>query len=78
MRTTKAQGIPKPLLPDKSNGSFASLVKFTRVMHLFCFFVSRTQKMSDAHGSPDILDVFSAVLCNCAVDGGTPVKVFNS
>jgi hypothetical protein len=47
-------------------------------MHLFCFFVPRTQKMSDAHGSLDILDVFSAVLCNCAVNGGTPVKIFDS
>jgi len=47
-------------------------------MHLFCFFVSRTQKMSDAHGSLDVLDIFPAVLCNCAVDSGTPVEVLNS
>jgi hypothetical protein len=78
MRTTEAQGIPEPLLPNKLNVSFASLVKLTRVKHLFCFFVSRTQKMSDAHGSFDILDIFPAMLRNCAVNGGTPVEVLDS
>ena len=78
MRTTEAQGIPEPLLPNKFNVSFAPLVKLTRVKHLFCFFVSGTQKMSDAHGSFDVLDIFPAVLCNCAVNGGTPFKVLDS
>lgn len=78
IRTTKAQGIPEPLLPDEFNVSFASLVKLARVMHLFCFFVPRTQKMGDAHGSFNILDVFTTLLCYCAVNGSTPVEVFNS
>lgn len=78
IRTAEAQGIPEPLLPNKFHVSFASLVKLTRVKHLFCFFVSGTQKVSDAHGSFDVLDIVPAVLCNCAVNGGTPVDVLNS
>jgi hypothetical protein len=34
--------------------------------------------MSDTHGSFDVLDIFPAVLCNCAVNGGTPVEILNS
>jgi hypothetical protein len=34
--------------------------------------------MSDAYGSFDVLDIFPAVLCNCAVNGGTPVEVLDS
>jgi hypothetical protein len=34
--------------------------------------------MSDAYGSFDVLDIFPAVLCDCAVNGGTPVEVLNS
>ena len=34
--------------------------------------------MCHAHGSLNALDIFPAVLCNCTVNGGSPVEVLNS
>jgi hypothetical protein len=46
-------------------------------VHFVRLFISRTKKVSDANGSLDILDVFAAVLCDGAVNSGTPVRIFN-
>jgi hypothetical protein len=76
-RTPKFQRIPEPLLPDEFNISFAPFFKPTGVMHLFRFFISRTKEMRDAHWSLYILNAFTAVLCNNAVNGSAPVKILD-